>query len=402
MNLLYVGIGYQYINPTPSLLPVALSRFADLYCYGPGYSSPDTLRGGLDRFAASLPSVDLVLVTNAYAGDYAADRLNRSLSQFPHFSRMGGITSAILDDVRQFLARHRERVVLSLLDSDIFAISQGTLDAFREHAGYFIGLQENCFELTPEAMDKEPYILSKKDAHTFGLYDDFSRAIHARRITLNHIIGEHEFSWNALALRRYDVSVPGNHYFRRGAVYDELLRRHDVIVARRTYEYAFKLAGKVGMKPYSNPYSIALYQLAFRELLRESKACVTDGGLINLTIRKFLEIPAAGSILVCWPTKDFSDIGFRDGVNCVQVDTAADAVARVREVARDPDSSQHIAAAGQRLVMKRHSVAARSRQIEESFTRILDGTFRGTRWSEGEFEFTGDGCQSVEEKRIGA
>ena len=53
------------------------------------------------------------------------------------------------------------------------------------------------------------------------------------------------------------------------------------------------------------------YTKSFKHQLINSKSCITDGGIIDLTIRKFLEIPAAGSLLICWPTKDLIDMVLR-------------------------------------------------------------------------------------------
>ena len=200
-----------------------------------------------------------------------------------------------------------------------------------------------------------------------------------------HIIAESEFSWNALSLRPHDVSVPGTPYFRRDQIYQQLKIYGDIVLARRSYEYVFKLANKMNLKPFSNIYTTAIYQLAFQQLLKKSKVCITDGGLINFTIRKFFEIPAAGSLLLCWPTSDFKELGFQDKVNCLNISNSSDVIECIRAVSESPDSFQDIANAGQRLVMEKHSLGARSVQLHKSLLKISNGSFRGSYWENGNF-----------------
>jgi hypothetical protein len=387
LNVLYLGINYLYFNPNPMLLPAALTRHCSVHFFGPGFSSTETLTNGIDEFAESIGCIDIIVVTNSFAGDYSADRLNKFLTQFASFKDTLGVTTRLLNDVRNFLLRNKHIVVISLLDSDLYAISQATLDVFMAHGTYFIAPREGCFEFTHADLKKEKYISRKKSSHQFGLYHDFSRSIRSRRISLCHIVAESEFSWGPLSLRPYDVSVPGTPYFRRDSVYRQLKSYEDIILAKRSYEYVFKLASKLKLKPFSSIYTTAIYQLAFQQLLKKSKVCVTDGGLINFTIRKFFEIPAAGSLLLCWPTTDFKELGFQDKVNCFSISNSSDVIECVRSVSKDPDSFQEIVDAGQRLVMEKHSLGARSGQLHESLLRISRGSFCGSYWENGNFIF---------------
>jgi len=387
LNVLYIGINYQYFNPNPLLLPAALSRNCNLYSFGPGFSGTETLDNGIDKFADSIGKIDIVVVSNSFAGDLSAERLNKFLTQFASFKNTAGLTPQLLNDIRNFLFRKKQIVVVSLLDCDLYAISQATLDAFMSHGTYFIAPSEGCFDLSDRELEREKYISRKKNSHKFGLYDDFARSIKSRQISLCHIIAESEFSWSALSLRSHDVCVPGTPYYRRELIYQQLKKYDDIILAKRSYEHVFKLASKMNLKPFSNVYTTAIYQLAFQQLLKKSKVCVTDGGLINFTIRKFFEIPAAGSLLLCWPTTDLKDLGFQDKANCLNISNSADVIEHIRAVSERPNSFQEIANAGQRLVMEKHSLGARSGQLHESLLKISNGSFRGSYWKNGNFTF---------------
>jgi hypothetical protein len=387
LNILYIGINYPYINPTPSLLPAALQRYCSVYKYGPGFSSTEILNKGIDKFADSIGNIDFIVTINSFGGDYASEALNKFLSQFVASKNALKLTPQIIDDIRSFLLRNKNRVVISLLDSDLYATEQSTLDAFMNHGAYFIAPREGCFDFSNSDLEKEKYIKRKKNSHIFGLYDDFGRSTKSMRINLSHIIAESEFSWGSLSSRPYDVSVPGTHYFRRDLIYRQLKNYGDINLAKRSYEYVFQLANKMGVKPFSNIISAAIYNLAFQQLLKNSKICVTDGGLINTTIRKFLEIPAAGSLLLCWPTTTFKDIGFQDKINCISISNSNDVIEVVRAVAKSPDSFQELVIRGQQLVMDKHSLGARATQLHESLLKISNGTFKGSYWENGNYIF---------------
>lgn len=101
-----------------------------------------------------------------------------------------------------------------------------------------------------------------------------------------------------------------------------------------------------------------------------------------MPIRKFFEIPAAGAVLVCRPFHGFSALGFEDGVNCIvsEPERIADAHQRLTY---DLDHAQQLATAGQKLVMERHSISARARDLSVIMKSIVEGNFAGSEWVGG-------------------
>ena len=219
------------------------------------------------------------------------------------------------------------------------------------------------------------------------MYNDFVKEIKHRLINLIHFVSESEFFWQSLSLRKYDAAVPGTLYYRRKIAYDNLVNASfsKIKFAKKLHEYPIKIIDKLGLKPYSNVYIKHFYNLAFQQRMEKSKVCITDGGLIDFTIRKFFEIPASGSLLACWPTTNFNQLGFKDGINCIVLDNESDILEVIHAIAKDPEKYQLIASEGQRMVMDKHSLLARSKQLQDSFERILDNRFEGTYWEEGKF-----------------
>ena len=50
-RLLYIDLAAQFLNPTRSLLPIALSMSGSLDIFGPGYVASETLAAGLEAFS---------------------------------------------------------------------------------------------------------------------------------------------------------------------------------------------------------------------------------------------------------------------------------------------------------------------------------------------------------------
>jgi spore maturation protein CgeB len=99
-------------------------------------------------------------------------------------------------------------------------------------------------------------------------------------------------------------------------------------------------------------------------------------------LRKYFEIPALGSVLVCLPCNGFEELGFRDKVNAMICEPD-----QLPELARwlneNTDKAQEIADAGRRLITERHTIEARACQLKTALESVLAGKWRGGVWRDG-------------------
>ena len=142
---------------------------------------------------------------------------------------------------------------------------------------------------------------------------------------------------------------------------------------------------KLGLKPYGNIVLHSINSILFQQLLNKSKICITDGGNYDFWVRKFVEIPAAGSIICARPCAGFNAMGFIDGVNCIEVDEN-NLAAKIRELISDPVLLKEIAKNGQNLIWNQHSSEARARQLQKSFQAICSKNLKKTYWEDGTFK----------------
>ena len=154
-------------------------------------------------------------------------------------------------------------------------------------------------------------------------YFNFAKKNNDKLIRFGHLVADEEVNELPLLNRPYDATVPGVKYLRRlealNAVSDL-----DFITLYRENEYFKKLLYKFPKNRYLKKSFLNYYNTSFKKQLLQSKSCITDGGIIDLTVRKFLEIPASGSLLICWPTSDLIEMGFEHEKNSIFIESSKD------------------------------------------------------------------------------
>jgi len=101
----------------------------------------------------------------------------------------------------------------------------------------------------------------------------------------------------------------------------------------------------------------------------------TCGTISHELVRKHLEIPASGALLLTERTAAVEAAGFIDGENCVFTDEFS-VVSRLAELFANPEELARIASAGQRLVHERHDIDNRD-QVRQWFELTSQARVRG-------------------------
>lgn len=112
----------------------------------------------------------------------------------------------------------------------------------------------------------------------------------------------------------------------------------------------------------ANPFAIR--DEAYARMLSRSRFCVADTTALDYVVRKHLEIPAAGSVLVSPPSDALADYGFVDMENCILGAPGPELYARILAVAGDADRYESIRAAGHALVHQHYT--------RQAWTHVLD------------------------------
>jgi hypothetical protein len=393
LNILYLDVNAQYLNPTAALLPqLFLSRFPSMKFFGPGYLDKETISAGVARWVDANGPYDIVILgpNTPFLGSLTDDALQKNVEFVMKYMVTPGFSARLVEKffrdvlvaVSRLPIRHK---VVSGLSLDSYASTQEQVDKILEAGAFLLGpnhqFSRRIEEWPNDIFLREKHYQKKKERLT-DAWHDFLVANPDRVITACHYVLPHEFSMAVLAERRWDVAIPGAEYvLRRDAIVS--LEASNLGVAPKKYFHFFRLANRLGLPVYRHYLLVRLYNHLFQRTLATSRMVYTSSGGSGNVPRKYFEIPAAGAALVCTPCNGFGDLGFRDYVNCIVADPAnlASVVARMRH----DQSLQGIADAGRQLVMRHHSIYARSEQIARCLRAIISGTYAGSRWECGEF-----------------
>lgn len=383
MKLLYIGICAKYINPTNSLLPATIALHNEVVLYGPGYVSAEVLARGIERFVEEHGGFDLVL--SSRPGWEMGEADVAFLRRFT-VSRVDMATVLpFAADVRAFLKKTDFLKVLFLTDLDVHAVSQSAIDGLKESGAWFVtwgqGFSRALSDL--DVFSKEEFYARKANQSKLGLWHAFSEECNSRFLSLGHFVAETEFDWGGLNERPYRISVPGQRYVRRREM-EALLRANGIPLPRAAAKPLFSLIDRIGVRPYANAALQTYYGVQFRELIANSQSAYTDGSGYERPIRKFFEIPALGTILLCTPFPGFEKLGFEHRKNALIVDPT-DVLDVLEELKQFPEEACRIAAAGRDLIWNSHSAHARGSQLASCFGAIRAGVYQGSDWSDGQF-----------------
>ncbi len=225
------------------------------------------------------------------------------------------------------------------------------------------------------------------------VWADFLESDGTKVSSMHHIIGDDEFCSVPLADRPVRWSVMGATYRAREVAIAHL--RTGGLDPTVTSPVRKMLAGlkKLRLLRGESSWSLDLVQRSFSQSLQNSRYSYTCGSGLEMPIRKFFEIPAAGAVLVCRPFRGAADLGFRAGENFVECEPQ-DILDAHRFLEQDPERAQAIADAGRRMVMEKHSVVARAAQLRLALDALVGGKGVG-RWRDGAYAIQGAGATGL-------
>ena len=380
-RLLYVDVNASFGNPTRNLLPVALMKACDVRFFGPGYVSSDVLARGLPAFIDQYGPFDAAASNTLVLFSDASDPARYAKAVRANYAYDGGSDDLLYLPIiaKQFSALSIPRLAL-LLENDFYNWTAKERDGIDTAADFFIGFgQEFC----PFVADM-PHLKSERFAAiTTDVWADFCRSNSHRVASLLHFVADSEFSISPLASRHDDWSVMGVQYHARQVARDALLKSDITPVIDTRLRKLLFLLKKLRLVRGEKRLVQKLLNADFMARIAATRYSYTCGSALDMPIRKFFEIPASGSVLVCRPFHGFQEAGFIDGKNCMIVEPEEIMDAH-RVLVKDPDLAQRLASAGQHLVMEKHSLAARARHLASIIEAVASGRFVGSHWMEGE------------------
>ncbi len=185
----------------------------------------------------------------------------------------------------------------------------------------------------------------------------------------------------------WQFGVPGIQYARRkvarAAGHLNVLNEPPFNLAKLPRQMAAALHMVIRTK-FQNKWAIGLSRFLHHRLLAHTAVTYTDGSAYDYAVRKFIEIPAQRSVLLCTPHPGMADYGYRDGVTHIEVgpDEAHLEARRVLQRPRDA-----MVRAAFENTWERHRVEVRAAQLRLAIEKFAAGTLRSARFHQGEFVY---------------
>ena len=379
-RLLYVDVNASYINPTRSLLPIALMQAADVTFFGPGHVSSEELARGLPAFIERHGPFDLAASNTLVLFAETAEPERYAFAVRGSYAYEGPRDDLLYLAIaaKQFRALTIPRLGI-LLENDFYNWTDRERDGIVASVDIFLGFGE---EFSPLRSDLPNLSKERFGSLATDVWSDFCRTNKDRVASVLHFVSDAEIRLLPTMLRPHSWSVMGIQYYARGVARDHLARIGITPVVDTRLRRVVHALKRLKLIRGEKKLIQKALNVDFANRIASTRYSYTCGSGLDMPIRKFFEIPALGTLLVCRPFTGFAAAGFRDGENCVIAEP--EAIGDIHKALEaDPERSSRIAHVGQRLMIERHSLTARARDLSDIFDAIVERRFAGSHWVDG-------------------
>jgi len=383
MRILFIDPFVTYVNQTRNLLPLVIEGASTYFrVFGQGYVTESTLKAGLCEYIKKNGPFDFLISTELIP--VAATKLKRGMwteadaikawrsNYFTFDPSQVYYSWSIFDEFLQF----KGPKIISIMQTDFYNLGSAEIEAFCS-ADYLMCWGDE-FLLPASEVDSATTLAQVPS-------DDWRKIVldnPEKIISFPAFVSENEFNCEPLSSRPNDWSILGVRYGSRREAAKQL-KSYNIKVSGGLLQLFIDVLLKLRLKPFSRIHGIKLFNHLFQHTLAKSKYSYTCGSAVKYPVRKFFEIPAQGTVLVCDPCMGFKALGFKHLHNAIACTPKQ--VKLISDFLVHRIWSQSVASLGRRLVWEKHTVSARQRQLYKCLMAIKDGWFAGSYWQDGEF-----------------
>ena len=302
---------------------------------------------------------------------------NLNKLKFPSFKQCADFTSVAHQTMKVAKA-----TVISLKDYDVHALMRDTnmLNILRENKIYLILAGEELydFEFYKKSIKKdmdESVIVEIKN-----FFNEFRTSI----ISLPHALFDSEINQDTKSFNFIRYSIPGINYVPR---INFKYKACGVNSTSFWFSLLYQLLSKLLRRLPFPGFRIFLLRKLMYLYIKHSRFSFTCGGTPGYFIRKFLEIPAAATVMICSEYEFLKRLGIHKYLNYIPFDPIEENLENL--TARLQKKLQvnftEIIENTQRLLQNKHSTSARRKQLQKALFQIEKNDFMGSFWEDGEF-----------------
>jgi hypothetical protein len=390
LRILFVDIHLHALNPTNSLMSTMVAYAGNVKYYGPGYVSSETIATGIKKFIDREGPFDVLFIgPNIPVVADPAD-WQGALTYIQKYSAWSPEKKTSEVFLKEFFGLLRSLEIpiklACLVTLDYYGSDERQVDrlcdlgvrVYAPDAGFVQDHQD-----MPGHLKKERHFLRKQE-RLHNAWLDFLVSNESHVVSGLHFVGDGEFIFRSLNERRTTASVPGAEYLLRKRA-RKLIKRRGIDVASKRLFNAYRVLNKLKLPVYSNYLFLRMFNVSYQASLGDTRFVYAARGAFGIPVRKFLEIPAAGAVMICTPPVGFNNMGFENGRHFIFCEPE-DLADMILTLSKDVESLFPIVRNAQDLVRREHSAKARGYQLRSCLRALLSGTYISSRWIDGKYE----------------
>lgn len=417
MRLLMIDINGEHPNVMWRNFKNALSFEFDIKCYGPGFVSTTELEKGLHKFIEKNNGFDIIVVTSylfrAAIGSETGN-LRGTYGDFSYLLSQYNLAECIRfsASILHELDEIRDIAKIILVQGDVVTMPKALATAYRKKfdAGYYYLGWGFIHEYSKDREFRKNKLTNQ--------HKNICQEYHNKIISLPICaINENNLCYTELAARPFDWIVPGNiKGYHQREIAQKILMEQGVKLWNEDKERSELTYNHLKLKNIMNiqfdtlydrvvsiimmimrnpkhryhihmplsPRAIGGYRENYLDALKITKYAYVDGGPGHVVVGKYMEVPAAGTVMIGETACGLRDMGFVPGVHMIEV--SADGLKKmIPEIEHDIDHMQEIADNAKRLVVEKHTYRKRAEAFRRACEKIREGEFIGSHWENGDF-----------------
>lgn len=302
---------------------------------------------------------------------------NLNKLKFPTFEQCVDFTSLAVNSMKVAMT-----TVITLHDYDVHALMRQPfmLNLLRENNIYLILAGEELydFEFYKKTLQKD------MDESVIVEIKNFFNEFKTRIISLPHALFDSEINQDTKSFDFIYYSIAGVNYIPRKNFKNKVC---GVNSTSFWFSLLYQLLSKLMRRLPFPGFRIFLLRKLMYLYIKHSKFSFTCGSTPGYYLRKFIEIPAAATVMICPEYGFLKRLGLRKYVNYVPFDPLEENLEtlKTRLQKKSQVNFTEITQKTQLLIRNNHSISARKKQLHKAIFHIEKNDFTGSFWEDGEF-----------------
>jgi hypothetical protein len=375
IRVLYLAPNRVYLNPNINLIPALFRSSFDVVFYGPGFNSSDELEMGIYKFYDTKGPFDLIIIDGTILFWNEVNGLIPFTTSYNYFN----VTSIpkIFQEIKMFFTKENLPKIL-IPNIDYYIITKQDIEFIQKTNPYIISRDKAFWKSIDELEDIKN---EKFGRNVNDNWYNFITNVKKKIISFPGIISETEFKYHPLDLRKNEIVVPGVTYHNRGLAIKTLNKSKYRYYSRHNKR---KVLSRIISKLNSR-FLVSYYNHSFNKSIEDSKVAFTCGSALGYPLRKFIEIPAMGTLMFAKPFFGYKEFGYVNEKNFIKCEPY-EINEKLDFYLNASKKSQQIVNESQKFLLDKHSFSARKKQLLLVINLIKSNSFYGSQWVNGNFK----------------